>query len=185
MPPAAALLRLAAMTKPILLAAVAAFSLFATPGLARPMTATDMHMMHRLGAPEVSPDGRWAVFTISDTDLTNNKRDNRLYMLDLRAKGATPQLVRGAEKGHDAVFAADGSIWFIMEADGQDQLFRLVPGGAPVQVSSLKGEIAGFKLAPSGDRLVIWGDRDLRCSDFACEGLPKKPETGSARTYDQ
>ena len=61
----------------------------------------------------------------------------------------------------------------------------MVPGGAPVQVSSLKGEIAGFKLAPSGDRLVIWGDRDLRCTDFACEGLPKKAETGSARTYDQ
>jgi len=72
-----------------------------------------------------------------------------------------------------------------MDASGQDQLFRLVPGGAPVQVSSLKGDIGGFKLAPSGDRLVIWADRDLRCSDFTCAGLPKKAETGSARVYDQ
>jgi dipeptidyl aminopeptidase/acylaminoacyl peptidase len=173
------------MTKRTLLAAAAAFTLFATPAFARPMTATDMHMMHRLGAPEVSPDGRWAVFTISETDLPNNKRNNTLYLLDLKAKAAAPQPVKGAEKGHDAAFAADGSIWFIMEANAQDQLFRLVPGGAPTQVSSFKGEIAGFKLAPSGDRLVIWGDRDLRCTDFACEGLPKKAETGSARTYDQ
>ena len=173
------------MTKRTLLAAAAAFTLFATPAFARPMTATDMHMMHRLGAPEVSPDGRWAVFTISETDLPNNKRNNTLYLLDLKAKAAAPQPVKGAEKGHDAAFAADGSIWFIMEANAQDQLFRLVPGGAPTRVSSFKGEIAGFKLAPSGDRLVIWGDRDLRCTDFACEGLPKKAETGSARTYDQ
>ncbi len=173
------------MTKTLLLAAVAATALFAAPAAARPMTATDMHLMHRLGAPEVSPDGRWAVFTISDTDLAANQRNNRLHLLDLKTKGAVPQPVRGAEKGHDAVFARDGSIWFLMAAAGQDQLFRLVPGGAPVQVSNLKGEIAGFKLAPSGDRLVIWADRDLRCKDFACADLPGKPETGSARIYDQ
>ena len=173
------------MTKPMLLAAAAALSLFATPATARPMTATDMHMMHRLGAPEVSPDGRWAVFTISATDMAANKRNNTLYLLDLSAKGAAPQAVKGAEKGHDAAFGPDGSLWFIMEADGQDQLFRMVPGGVPVQASNLKGEIAGFRLSPSGDRLVIWADRDLRCSDFACADLPKKTETGSGRTYDQ
>ena len=49
-------------------ASAAAFAL-ASPASARPMTATDMHMMHRVGAPEVSADGKWAVFTISDTDL--------------------------------------------------------------------------------------------------------------------
>jgi dipeptidyl aminopeptidase/acylaminoacyl peptidase len=171
------------MIKCILLAAVAASSLFATPVLARPMTAADMHMMHRVGAPEVSPDGRWAVFTISDTDMAANKRNNRLHLLDLKQKGAVPRPVQGGEKGHDAVFAADGSVWFLMDVSGQDQLFRMVPGGTPAQVSNFKGDIGGFKLA--GDRLVIWVDRDLRCTDFACENLPKKAETGSGRTYDQ
>jgi len=174
------------MTKTLALAvSAAAIALFPSAVLARPMTATDMHMMHRLGAPEVSPDGRWTVFTISSTDLAANKRNNTPYLLDLKAKGAAPQPVKGAEKGHDAVFGPDGSIWFIMEAGGQDQLFRMIRGGAPVQVSNLKGDIAGFKLAPSGDRLVVWADRDLRCPDFACAHLPKKPETGSGRTYDQ
>jgi len=168
-----------------LLAAVAASSLFAAPAVARPMTATDMHMMHRLGAPEVSPDGRWAVFTLSDTDLAANKRNNTLYLLDLKAPGATPQPVKGAEKGHDATFAGDGSIWFLMDVKGQDQLFRMAPGGAPVQASNLSGDISGFKIAPTGDRLVIWADRDLRCNDFACADLPKKAQTGGGRTYDQ
>ena len=89
-----------AMTRTSLLAAAAA-ALAAAPLSARPMTATDMHMMHRLGAPEVSRDGRWAVFTISDTDLDKNKRNNRLYLLDLTRLGAAPQLVAGAEKGHE------------------------------------------------------------------------------------
>ena len=51
------------------------------------MTANDMQSMHRLGAPEVSPDGRWAVFTISDTDWAKNKRVNTLYLLDLTRAG--------------------------------------------------------------------------------------------------
>ena len=182
-----ALLGVAPMTKNFLLAAAAvAASLFASPASARPMTATDMHMMHRLGAPEVSPDGRWAVFTISDTDLAANKRNNRLYLLDLRAAGATPQLVTGAESGHDAVFGRDGALYFLMAVNGRSQLFRKTPSGAPVQISDFGADISGFKLAPSGDRLVVWADRPLACPDLACAAasIPAQPE-GSGRVYDE
>src|SRR3982751_6853045 len=97
------------MTRTALLLAAAAAALAASPALARPMTATDMHMMHRLGAPEVSPDGKWAVFTISNTDLEKNKRVNTLYLLDLTRRAATPLPIAGAAKGHDAVFGSDGA----------------------------------------------------------------------------
>ena len=149
------------------------------------MTATDLHMMHRVGAPEVSADGRYAVFTVSTTDLEKNKRNNRLVLLDLRRPGAAPEPLAGAEKGHDAVFGPDGSIWFLMDAGGQDQLYRVAIGKAPVQVSQFKGDIGGFKLAPSGDRIVVWADRDLRCGDLNCAALPEKPKTGSGRVFDQ
>ena len=78
------------MIKRTLLAAVlAASALASTPAIARPMTATDMHMMHRLGSPEVAPDGRYAVFSVSTTDLQANKRNNPLFLLDLTRRGAT------------------------------------------------------------------------------------------------
>jgi dipeptidyl aminopeptidase/acylaminoacyl peptidase len=173
------------MTRTSLLLAAAAAALASSPVLARPMTATDMHMMHRMGSPAVSPDGRYAVFTLSDTDLAANKRNNRLYLLDLKKAGAAPQPIAGAEKGHDPMFSNDGSLWFLMPVDKQDQLFRMTVGGTPVQVSSFKGDIGGFKVAPNANRVVVWADRDLRCADLACEGLPPKPETGSGRTYDQ
>ena len=73
------------MTRTLLAATAAAAALVSTPSFARPMTATDMHMMHRLGAPSVSPDGRHAIFTLSTTDLAANKRNNPLMMLDLAA----------------------------------------------------------------------------------------------------
>ena len=173
------------MTKPKVILAAATAVLAASPLAARPMTATDMHSMHRLGAPEVSRDGRYAVFTVSTTDWEKNKRVNTLHLLDLSRPGATPQPVAGAEKGHDAVFGSDGALWFLMPAGDSDQLFRMAIGGKPAQVSSFKGDVGGFRLAPSGDRVVVWADRDFRCGDLNCASLPEKPKTGSGRTYDQ
>ena len=173
------------MNKPTLRLAAAAAALAASPLAARPMTATDMQSMHRLGAPEVSSDGRYAVFTLSSTDWAKNKRVNTLYLLDLTKPGATPQPVAGAEKGHDAVFGPDGALWFLMPVGDQDQLFRMAIGGAPTKASNFTGDVGGFELARSGDRIVVWADRDLRCADLNCAGLPAKPKTGSGRTYDQ
>jgi dipeptidyl aminopeptidase/acylaminoacyl peptidase len=158
----------------------------ASPVLARPMTATDMHMMRRLGAPEVSPDGKWAVFTISTTDMASNKRVNTLHLLDLSRAGAAPQPVKRAERGHDAVFGGDGAVYFLMPVGERDQLFRMAIGRAPVRISDFGADIGGFKLARSGDRVAVWADRPLACPDLSCAGttLPAKP-SGSGRTYDQ
>jgi dipeptidyl aminopeptidase/acylaminoacyl peptidase len=181
-----ALLRLASMLNRFFLAAsVAAAALVATPSLARPMTATDMHMMRRMGAPSVSPDGKWAIFTLSTTDLAANKRSNALYSLDLTKAGAVPRPIAALAGAHDAVFGADGAVWYLAPADGQDQLFRLMLGGNPTQISNVKGDISGFKVSADGSRLIVFADRDLRCTDFACEGLPKDEKVGTGRVYDQ
>jgi dipeptidyl aminopeptidase/acylaminoacyl peptidase len=174
------------MIKASLLAAasIAAFA-FASPAAARPMTATDMHMMHRVGAPEVSSDGKWAVFTISDTDLEANKRNNKLYLLDLARPGAAPQLLAGADKGHDAVFGKDGAIYFLMKAGDRDQLFRMPIGGSAQQISDFGADVSGFKLSPAGDRVIVWADQK-DCPDLACAAttFPAKP-AGTGRTYDK
>jgi dipeptidyl aminopeptidase/acylaminoacyl peptidase len=148
------------------------------------MTATDLHMMHRMGAPVVSPDGRYAVFTLSDTDLSANKRSNKLYVLDLKKKGAVPQPLSGAEKGHDAMFSGDGSLWFMMPVGDHDQIFRMPIGGAPAQVSSFKSDISGFKVSDAGNAIVVWADRHSRCDMVDC-AIVEPDGKGSGRTYDQ
>lgn len=172
------------MKKLALYAAAAVAALSASPALARPMTATDLHMMHRMGAPVVSPDGRYAVFTLSDTDLSANKRSNKLYVLDLKKKGAVPQPLSGAEKGHDAMFSGDGSLWFMMPVGDHDQIFRMPIGGAPAQVSSFKSDISGFKVSDAGNAIVVWADRHSRCDMVDC-AMVEPDGKGSGRTYDQ
>ena len=159
-------------TRLLLAASVAAAALTATPAIARPMTATDMHMMRRLGSPTVSPDGRWAVFSLSTTQLDANKRNNVLHVLDLTKPGSAPRPMTELEGAHDAVFGADGALWFLKPVKGQDQLWRLEMEGAPVPISNLKGDISGFKVSADGSRLIVWADRHLHCADLACENLP-------------
>jgi dipeptidyl aminopeptidase/acylaminoacyl peptidase len=173
------------MTKFPLLLAAAAAAIATSPAAARPMTAIDLQSMHRLGSPAVSPDGRWAVFTVSSTDWAKNKRVNTLELLDLSKPGARPQPILGAEKGHDAMFSGDGSLWFLMPVGDQDQLFRMSIGNGPVPVSSFKGDIGGFRIAPSGTEAVVWADRDLRCPDLNCASVAEAKAIGSGRTYDQ
>ncbi|MDQ3144709.1 MAG: S9 family peptidase [Pseudomonadota bacterium] len=175
------------MTKHLILAAAAASALLsAAPSLARPMTATDMHMMRRIGSPSVSPDGRIALFTLSTTDLTANRRVNGLHTLDLTRPGAAPQPVAALKDAHSAMFGADGAIWYLQSVAEQDQLFRMPLGGQAAQMSSINGSVSGYKVSADGSRLIIWADRNLACADFACAsaGLPAKAE-GSGRVYDE
>ena len=173
------------LTRLLFAANVAAAALVSTPAAARPMTAADMHMMRRLGAPSVSPDGRYAIFPLSTTDLAANKRTNVVHILDLKTKGASPRPLGLAQGAHDAVFGSDGSIWYLAPVGERDQLFRTTVGGTPAQLSDFGADVAGFKVSGDGSRVIVWADtRD--CPDIACAAttFPAKPE-GSARVYDK
>ena len=64
-----------------------------------------------------------------------------------------------------------------------DQLWRVaLPGGAPERVSELATDIAGFLIAPTGDRIALWADRDMRCADFNCANVSARrpPATAAA-----
>ena len=49
-----------------------------------------------------------------------------------------------------------------------------MPGGTPEQVTELATDIAGYLLAPTGDRIAIWADRDMACADFNCANVPDR-----------
>ncbi|MFN3946341.1 MAG: prolyl oligopeptidase family serine peptidase [Allosphingosinicella sp.] len=177
--------------KTMLIAGLAAAALLpVTAAAARPMTATDLATMRRLAAPAVSPDGAFAVYQLRETDLENNRGRLDLWLLDLRRAGAEPVRIASTPEHneHSPAVTRDGRfVYYLSNQSGSDQLWRVaVPGGTPEQVTDLAAGIAGFSLAPSGDRVAIWGERDLRCRDFNCADLPAPPQgQGSARVYDQ
>ena len=175
----------------LLVASLAALAFAASPAaFARPMTATDLASMRRLAAPTVSPDGRWAAWQLSETDLEGNRRRTDLWLLDLRRTGADPVRIAPTPEHneHDPRFSSDGRfLYYLSNASGSDQLWRVeVPGGTPERVSDLATDIAGYLPAPTGDRIAIWADRPMACADFGCANVTAPgPGHGSGRVYDE
>jgi dipeptidyl aminopeptidase/acylaminoacyl peptidase len=177
--------------KKLLLAGLALLALApASAAFARPITATDLATMRRLAAPAVSPDGNWAVYQLSETDLTANRRRTDLFLLDLRSPGAEPVRIASASEHneHDPRFSADGRwLYYLSNASGSDQIWRVaLPGGSPEKVTDLATDVAGFAIAPTGARVAIWADRDMGCADVNCANVPAAAAGhGSGRVYDR
>jgi dipeptidyl aminopeptidase/acylaminoacyl peptidase len=172
-------------------AGLIALALAPAAASARPITATDLATMRRLAAPATSPDGNWVVYQLRETDLAANRGRTDLWLLDLRRAGAAPVRIASAPEHneHDPRFSADGRwIYFLSNASGSDQLWRVAAGGAgtPEQVTRLATDIAGYSLAPTGDRIAIFADRNMACRDFDCTNVPAAEQgRGSARVYDE
>ncbi|HVJ01530.1 MAG TPA: S9 family peptidase [Sphingomonas sp.] len=174
--------------KHLLLAGVA-LAFTAAPAAARDITIQDVVTLSRVGAPAVSPDGHWLVWQQRETDLAANKGRYDLWRLDLTKKGAAPEkLVAEAEVNETAPqFSADGkTVWFQSDKGGEDAVWSVaVTGGAPVQLGRIPGGFSGFKVAPTGDKLLVWADRKPGAPSLEPPMVKKDPYAGSGRVYDQ
>lgn len=174
--------------KKLLLASVALAS-FAFPATARQLTIEDVTMLSRVSSPAVSPDGHWLVWQQRETDLAGDKGRYDLWRLDLTAKGAKPEKLIGewAVNETSPQFSHDGkTIWFQSDKGGEDNVWAIaVSGGAPTQVTDLKGGIGGFKVAPTEDKMLIWADRLPGAPSSEPAMIKKRDDAGNGRTFDR
>ena len=59
---------------------------FALPLLAQakhPFTFDDMMKLKRVGDPQVSPDGKWVIFSVVDVDLAANTKTPHIWIVPL------------------------------------------------------------------------------------------------------
>src|ERR1700748_953589 len=61
----------------------------------RPMTFADLQRMKRVSDPQVSPSGKWVMFSATDVDLEKNSKVNHLWVVPM----ATPPLAAGQSAG--------------------------------------------------------------------------------------
>ena len=154
------------------------------------MTEVDLATMKRVAAPAASPDGRWVAFQITETAPQTYKRSTGLWLVDRKAKGAQPVRIADVAGKNESspAFGPDGLLYFISDASGSDQIWRVAAGldaGAATQVTDEKASVAGFKISPDGKRLLVWGDVPKECTSFGCEAKDKGALVGpgSGRLY--
>ncbi|WP_339689343.1 S9 family peptidase [uncultured Parasphingorhabdus sp.] len=161
---------------------------------ARPMTPEDLATLKRMGSVSISPDEKWAAYDVTETQPETYERSSALYLLDIDAADATPVRILDAagKSEHSPAFAPDGSLYYLSDASGSEQLWHadILSGdkvGKPVQASDLKADIAGFKLSQTGKQIALWGDIARDCPTFGCDesGNRAEPGPGTGREYDE
>src|SRR3989442_15028399 len=76
-------------------------SLFPFPGLSaqkRAITIDDYLALKSVGNPQLSPDGKWVAYTVTEQSLKENRGITRIWLADV-ASGAVRQLTAGPRAG--------------------------------------------------------------------------------------
>jgi len=172
-----------------LLGVLAAAALSAQPA-SQPFTPDDLVRLKRVSDPQVSPDGRYVAYVMSETDMDADRRRTDIWLLDLTAKDAAPRrLTQNPANDNSPRWSPDGSaIYFLSTRSGSSQVWRLqLGGGEATQVTDYPRDVGTLKVAPSGARIAVTmevlPDCDPACTKQKMDAKEKSKATG--RMYDR
>ncbi len=158
----------------------------------RTITHEDVWLMKRVGAPVPSPDGKWAVVSVTDPAYDAKDQSSDLWLVALDGNAAPRKLThtKGAEAGAD--WSPDGTkIAFAAKRDGDDlaQLYvlDLARGGEAERVTSLSTGAKTPLWSPDGKRLLFVSEvfpnaPDEAANKAAAKAVKDRKHTG--RVYD-
>ena len=152
-------------------------------------TWQDMIALNRLGDPQVSPDGRRVVYSVTSTDVDANRRSGALFMMDLNEPGEPVRLAINEGGANTARWGSDGNLYFLSGRSGSSQVWRAAADGTgPVQVTNLPLDVNAYRLSPQADKVVVSLAVFPDCADLACtvdrtKAVADDPATG--QVYDR
>ena len=157
-----------------------------------PFTFEDMMKLKRVGEPEVSPDGKWVIFSVVDVSLEANTKTPHIWIVPLAGseeKSGVPHVSRplrdvgGAERvlipdqdGDRPRWAPDGKRFaFLSTKEGGSQVWIADFDGAAGNVTSVH-KLTSIATEASGELWSPDGKNILFTSDVypECDGAPDR-----------
>jgi dipeptidyl aminopeptidase/acylaminoacyl peptidase len=143
-----------------------AFIAFALPALAQakhPFTFEDMMKLKRVGEPEVSPDGKWVIFSVVDVSLEANTKTPHVWIVPT-AGGQEREIIVDQDADRPR-WAPDGKRFaFISTKEGGSQIWVADFDGADGSVTgthkltSIATEAGGELWSPDGKNILFPSD---------------------------
>ena len=148
-----------------------------TPALnaKRVFTFEDMMALKRIGAPSLSPDGKWVLFTAMDVNLKENKKTNHIWVVPL-AGGDARQLTSDPAGEAGARWSPDGKKFLFISPHGGSQQIWLADfdsgtgtiSGSPRAITNISTEADGAIWSPDGKNIVFTSEVYPGCGDDQC-----------------
>jgi len=148
----------------------------------RPMTFEDMMQMRRLGDIDVSRDGKWVLFTVTDVDLAKNTKTPHLWIVPVNGGQETALTAAAAGESRGRFSPDTQQIAFLSDrGDGQQiwlAAFDTATGtiSEPREFTHISTEADNVTWSPDGKHLLFTSSVDPQCSagpspDVAPSGL--------------
>ena len=168
--------------------AVLALIAFTLPALAQakhPFTFEEMMKLKRVGEPNVSPDGKWVIFSVVDVDLAANTKTPHIWIVPT-AGGQERELI--ADQDGDRPRWSPGGMHFafVSTKDGSSQIWIADFDGASGTVTGIR-KVTSIATEANGELWSPDGKNILFTSDVypECDGEPKAETDCNARKLNE
>src|SRR6266511_4128075 len=125
----------------------------------RAITIDDFLALKSVGNPQLSPDGKWVAYTVTESSLKDNRGITRIWLVDV-ASGSARQLTAGPGSDRQPRWSPDGrTLAFVSTRENGAQLWVLpVAGGEARRLTSLADGVFDPLWLPDGTGLVVTSD---------------------------
>ncbi|HEX9972573.1 MAG TPA: hypothetical protein VGD14_10935 [bacterium] len=114
-----------------------------------PFSVHDMLAMDRISDPQVSPDGKWIVFTLRKTDLDANRGRTDLWLVDVEGKNLRQLTSHPAGDFNPRWSSCGKYIWFLSTRSGSSQVWGIsLNGGEAQQITKLPLDVGNLLVSP-------------------------------------
>jgi dipeptidyl aminopeptidase/acylaminoacyl peptidase len=136
--------------------------------------------MRSVGAPQISPDGRYVTYQVTSTNWDENEFVNQIWLTQT-ATGERLQLTSGKKTSSGAQWSPDSRrIAFVSDRDGKRQIYVISPvGGEALQLTAEENGVGQIAWSPDGTAIAYTStgpdakpkkDRKEKYGDFEIVG---------------
>ena len=124
------------------------------------VTHEDVYLSKRIGAPAISPDGRWVVFSVTEPSYTEGEQVSDLWLVPVDGK-AEPRRLTNSKSGEGGVDWSHDSrrIAFSARREGDDAsqiyVLDLSDGGEAQRVTNLSTGASSPQWRPDGRAILF------------------------------